>query len=282
MLRLPFGLVIFVLLAVLAGCGGAPGSVSSNASQSSPAPDTTPGVPANAKTFSDLDQDNGWTGYGLLPSSYAICQSCDPNGPEITWSMTQATSSPALSGGSTRFDIGGQTPFADVLWNNHLIGDFSSQGLPDTSRTILPATHNFIYDVYFYGTSLETSQALEFDINQFSNGQGYIWGHECRIAGGHEWDTWDNVKAAWVPTGVPCNPTSNWWNHLTIQVQRTASNQLLFQSITLNGIAHQLNITRTPGSAPGWYGVTVNYQMDGNGAQQPYSVWLDKLNFTYW
>jgi hypothetical protein len=28
-----------------------------------------------------------------------------------------------------------------------------------------------------------------------------------------------------------------------------------------------------------WYGMTINYQMDGNSLQQDYSVYLDKLNF---
>jgi hypothetical protein len=196
--------------------------------------------------------------------------------------MSQRIASPSLSGSATRFDMGGQTPFADVLWNNHLIGDFSSQALPDSNRTLVPTLRSFTYDAWFYGMDLELAQALEFDINQFFNGQGYIWGHECRIAGGHEWDTWDNVKQKWIPTGVSCQPLSNAWNHVTIKVQRNGSNQLLFQSITLNGATSNLNITRPPGAAPAsWYGVTINYQMDGNRSPQPYSVWLDQLDFSY-
>ena len=30
-----------------------------------------------------------------------------------------------------------------------------------------------------------------------------------------------------------------------------------------------------------WYGMTINYQMDGNSLQKDYSVYLDKLNFYY-
>jgi hypothetical protein len=195
--------------------------------------------------------------------------------------MTPGISSPSQSGNATKFDIGGTTPYADVLWNNHLIGDFSSQNLPDTARTLNATLHNFTYDVYFYGDNLETSQALEFDINQFVGGQSFIWGHECRIAGGHEWDIWDNVAQTWHPTGVACNPASNSWNHLIIQVQRTSSNQLIFQSITLNGVTDTLNYSEAPTSS-NWYGITINYQMDGNYAQQAYSVYLDKLNFSYW
>jgi hypothetical protein len=232
-------------------------------------------------TFGNLHLQNGWTGYALLPSAYAICQSCSPSGPQATWSMNQKVLSPSLSGTSARFDIGGQTKFADILWNNHLIGDFSSQAMPDHNQTLVPSLHNFVYDVSFYGDNLPASQALEFDINQFEGGKSFIWGHECRIAGGHEWDIWANQAQKWIPTGVACNPLDHAWNHLIIEVQRTPDDQLLFQSITLNGATASLNHLESP-TATTWFGVTVNYQQDGNAQQQPYSIWLDQFNFSYW
>jgi hypothetical protein len=195
--------------------------------------------------------------------------------------MKQGVASPSISGSATQYNLGGTAVYTDGFFNNHLIGPFSSQGLPDNNKALVPTYRNFTYDVYFYGTNLELSQAVEFDINQFFNDIGFIWGHECRIAGGHEWDVWNNVAAHWIPTGIPCNPVNNAWNHLTIQVQRTASNQLLYQSITLNGVTSQLNQYYDHGSAPGWYGITVNYQMDGNYRQSPYTVYLDELTFTY-
>jgi hypothetical protein len=253
-------------------CGGA---------ASTPITITVTGGGGGGNTFSSLQNGVGWVGYALLPPGYGICNTCKNTGPEETWNMTQKIKSPSVSGSSAKFDIGGQTNFADVLYNNHLIGDFSSQGLPDKNHTLVPTLTTFTYDVYFYGTNLETSQALEFDINQFFNNMGFIWGHECRIAGGHEWDTWDNVNKHWVDTGIACNPVSNSWNHLVIKVQRTTDNRLLFQSITLNGLTHNLNIYRPHGTAVGWWGVTVNWQYDGNKNQDPYSVYLDNFNFTY-
>jgi hypothetical protein len=238
---------------------------------------------ANGKSgqFVNLHQKGGWTGYALLPPVYNICPYCVAAGPQTKWAMAQGVSSPALSGNASRMDVGGQTVYSDVLWNNHLIGDFSSQGLPDANRSIIPSVHNFTYDVYFYATDLSASQALEFDINQFVNGQSFIWGHECRIAGGNEWDIWDNPGMKWIPTGVPCNPVNNAWNHLVIQAQRTSDNHLLFQSITLNGKTATLNHYESP-TPTNWYGITINYQQDGNYKQQPYSIWLDKLTFSYW
>ncbi len=241
----------------------------------------TAGSVGHSGTFANLQQQSGWTGYALLPPLYNICPSCVPAGPQTSWAMTRGVSSPAMSGNSTRMDVGGQTVYSDVLWNNHLIGDFSSQGLPDTDRSIIPNVHNFTYEVYFYATDISASQALEFDINQFVNGQSFIWGHECRIAGGNEWDIWDNPGQKWHPTGIPCNPVNNSWNHLVIQAQRTSDNHLLFQSISLNGQTATLNYYETP-TPTTWYGITINYQQDGNYKQQPYSIWLDKVTFTYW
>jgi hypothetical protein len=228
-----------------------------------------------------LQKQKGWSGYALLAPSWGICTSCSPSGSSVNWSRTPFISSPSASGASTNHHIGGTHSFADILWNNHIIGNFSSQGIYDTSHTLVPHLHNFVYEVYFYATNISASQALEFDINQFIAPKGFIWGHECRIAGGHEWDTYDNVHKKWVPTGVPCNPLNNAWNHLVIEVARTSGDNLLFKSITLNGHTSTLNINRPPGTTS-WHAVTINYQQDGNRYMTDYSIWLDKLNFSYW
>jgi hypothetical protein len=241
---------------------------------------SVPPPSGNAKVFSNLQHSSGWTGYALLPPGFGICSSCKPTGSNVSWSWTQNVSSPSMDGMTTRSAYnGGSTQWADILWNNHLIGDFSSQGLPDTSHTLAPSLHNFTYDVYFWVGNTSTSQALEFDINQFVNGKSYIWGHECRIDGGHEWDTWSNPGGHWVASGIPCNPVSNAWNHLTINVQRTSDGHLLFHTITLNGKTATLNRYDTPTST-NWYGITVNYQMDSDYYKTPYPVYLDKFTFT--
>lgn len=238
------------------------------------------GSSGSGKTFSNLQKNSGWTGYALLPPNFPICSSCSSTGSQAKWSWTPNVSSPSMDGISTKTTYGGgTTQWADILWNNHLIGDFSSQGLPDFSKTLVPSLHNFTYDVYFWINNTSDSQALEFDINQFVGGKSYIWGHECRIDGGHEWDTWNNSQQKWVPSGIPCNPKSGAWNHLTIQVQRTSGGQLLFKSITLNGNVGNLNRYDNPTSTS-WYGITVNYQIDSDRYKTPYSVYIDQFTFT--
>jgi hypothetical protein len=241
---------------------------------------TTPiTITVKGNAFPNVQHSGGWAGYGQGPPDFVDCSPSPCDG--ITYSMAQGIKSPSLSGESTQYNLGGTAVYSDALFNNHLIGDLSSQGVLDANHTLVPTLHNFTYDVYFYGSNLAASQALEFDINQFFDNLGFIWGHECRIAGGHEWDVWNNVSQQWIPTGIACNPVGNSWNHLTIQVQRTSSNQLLYQSITLNGVTGTVNQYYDPGSAPGWWGITVNYQMDGNYEQSPYSVYLDQLTFGY-
>jgi hypothetical protein len=240
----------------------------------------TSGSGSTGMTYTNLQNAQGWSGFALLPPTWGICSTCSSTGPELIWSWTQNISSPSMSGKATKSVFGGGTvQWADVLWNNHIIGNFSSQGVLDVARTLVPTLHNFTYDVYFWVKDASVSQGLEFDINQHTGGKRFIWGHECRIAGGHEWDVWDNVNKHWVATGVPCNPLSGAWNHLIIKVQRTSSDQLLYQSITLNGKTATINHYENPTSTSA-NGITINYQLDGNRYKTPYTVYIDKLNFT--
>jgi LysM repeat protein len=101
--------------------------------------------------LSKLQASSGWKSWGELPPNYAICSGPCPG---VTWSMTQGIKSPAMSGNSTQFNIGGTTPYSDVLWSIPLIGQGSTQGLPDSGHTLLPTLHNFTYDAYFYPTNL--------------------------------------------------------------------------------------------------------------------------------
>ncbi len=236
---------------------------------------------ATGTTMKNLQRSTGWKQSGQVAPYYS---DCDFSCPGVTFSLQQGVSSPSLSGNATQWNLGGTNPYSDVLFYNQLIGTASTQGLPDLKRQIIPALHNFTYDADFYYTDGPGTQALEFDINMFPGaGVGMTWGTECRIGGGNEWDIWDNANFTWVPTGIACEPNAGKWNHVTVAAQRTADNKLVYQSITLNGVTANLNKTYPPFSVPAdWYGVTVNYQMDGNVKQKAITSYVDNLNFTYW
>jgi hypothetical protein len=237
-------------------------------------------VQGSGNTFYNLQSSKGWNSWGQLAPSYSDCNNpCSG----VNWSMEQGLNAPSLSGSAAKFTLGGKTPYSDVLWENPVIGQFSTQGLPDLDQKLVPSLHNFTYDAYFYLDNPKVTQAMEFDVNWFQNSVGMTWGTECRIEGGNEWDIWDNVNAKWVPTGVPCNPLSNGWNHVTLNVQRGPNNTVVYQSITLNGFTANLNKSYAPFTVPpSWYGITVNFQMDGDRGQKAFTSYLDNFSFMYW
>jgi hypothetical protein len=242
------------------------------------------GAPGTGTVLSNIQAATGWKGYAEYPPAYDICST---NCPGIYWSMEQNTASPSLSGNATEFDMGGVPPnsvaYSDILWTNPVLGQFSSQGIPDTNHTLLPTLHNFTYDADFFVTNLPVTQVLEFDISMYMGPVGMIWGTQCNNLGDQSWDIWNNASGYWFSTGVPCNPINNAWNHITIQAQREPDNTLLYESITLNGSTAILNTTEAPFTVPAsWWGVTMNYQMDGNKKMSPNTTYLDNLTLTFW
>jgi hypothetical protein len=123
-------------------------------------------ITIRGNSFSNLQNSGGWGEYGQGPPDFMDCSPSPCDG--ISFSMAQGIKSPWMSGSSAQFNLGGTADYTDARFNNHLMGALSSQGMPDNNQTLVPGYHNFTYDVYFYGTNLELSQAVEFDINQFS------------------------------------------------------------------------------------------------------------------
>jgi hypothetical protein len=202
-------------------------------------------------------------------TGWQTCSSCagaGGSGPSVPHSLTRYISSPSLDGDSTKFWIGGSTPYGNAYWWKDLSG---------TS-----ATH-FQYDTYFYLKTPSAAQALEFDINQMINGKWYIFGTECVLAGTPHWDIYDPYARNWVTTSVPCAmPRAYTWNHLTLEFQRY-NGMNKFISVTVNGVKHYFSGSYRPRSASS-YKTTIAFQMDEKGSATDYSVWLDKLSMKAW
>jgi hypothetical protein len=239
--------------------------------------DSINNVRANA--VSDIQAAGNWNQWGELAPVYDICSPCAG----VNWNMTQNVSSVSLSGNATRFDIGGSVPYSDVLWSNKIIGQGTTKNMPDIDRKILPNIHNLVYDTDVFVTDFAVTQDLEFDVNMYLDGAGMEWGTECNHLADGDWDVWDNVNAHWVSTGVPCSLNSNAWNHVTFEAQRLSDNSLVYETITVNGVTANINKTFPPFQVPsGWYGMTVNYQMDGNYRMASNTTYLDNLTIKYW
>lgn len=232
-------------------------------------------------TLTNLQSSSHWRSWAEYPPKYDICTgSC----PGVGFSRETNVSSPSYSGHAAKFSIWGTKPYADVLWNLTLFGDGTSGTNQDKGHTLLPSFHHFVYDTDVYVTSLPATEILEFDISMDMNGDGMTWGTQCNHLAGGTWDIWDNVNAHWVSAGVPCKIRQG-WNHVTLRVERSSDkkNWLYYDSITMNGETYKINRWYAPYRVPGgWWGLGINYQMDGNHKLDANSTYLDNLSFNYW
>lgn len=219
-----------------------------------------------------------WNSWGQGGPNYVDCSPSPCNG--YAWSMKYGITLPSLSNDATQFIIDGTKPYGDALFSAELIGS-NAPDLKDDSHTLLPTLHNFTYDTDFYVTNVSITQTLEFDVSMYLHGIKMVFGTQCSHMGDKSWDIYDNVHGKWVSAGVPCKMVDG-WNHLTIHVQREADNTLLYQSIELDGTTYKLNKTYPPGTSDSsWWGLTVNYQMDGDSKPDANTTYLDNFSFTY-
>ena len=217
-------------------------------------------IPSTAKLFDNIDQMGQW-------QSCSACAGQGGAGPVTPYTQTLNQATPSMDGNSSQFWLGGTSavPYADALWWNQLGAQ--------------PAATNFVYDLYFYIQTPQYAQALEFDANQSVNGKKFIFGTQCNIRGGAQWDVWDGAQ--WQHTGITCNaPSAYTWHHVILEFSRTSTN-VNFLSVSLDGNRQYINRSY-PAITVNAAELNVAFQIDGDYAQHNYSVWLDKVRFFYW
>ncbi len=218
-------------------------------------------IPSNATVISKIEAMSGW-------EHCDTCAGPGGNGASVPYSMTQYVSNPSMDGSSTHFWLGGSTPYSAALWWKQL-------GANNTAS-------NFVYDVYFYMTSPNYSQALEFDVNQSVGGKKYIFGTQCNYRGTGQWDVWDGLALLWRPTGIACAvPSAYQWHHLVWEFSRDSSGHANFIAVTLDGIKKYVNRTYSMGGSS-VNEINVAFQMDGDYAEHNYDAWLDQIKLSYW
>lgn len=164
--------------------------------------------------------------------------------------------------------LAGTQPFGGVLW-------FKFLGAQNS------ATH-FIYDLNFYVDNPAAAQALEFNVTQSAGGNRYNFSTQCDLVGAHMWRVWDPVGLKWTASSVPCTqPAAKTWIHLVWEFERDSGDNVIFTAVTVNGSRGIVNLTM-PHTSDTNSGVDIAYQSDANTTGTPYSVWLDKVNLTFW
>ena len=217
------------------------------------------GVSVFGATYSNIDQMSGW-------QSCSVCAGAGGAGSVAPFSLRQFISSPSMDGHSAQFNLGGTHPYSNALWWRQLGAN--------------PGVKNFVYDLYYYIKNPSAPQSLEFDVNQALNGKKYIFGTECDFKWTHTWHVYNPAAAHWVITSVPCRvPAAYTWNHIRLASHRNSNGSMTFVSVTVNGHTYYFNQTYWPRAASSSE-LNVAFQMDGNGTQTDYSVWLDRVTLT--
>ena len=266
-------------------------------------------------TFSNLDADPitnpNQTSSNLRQWGYSIgsgvgCASdCTPSG-----SMSH-TNYYSVDGSSIQMNLANPEHcitqcFGDLDFSNKLY----------QNNTAASSANNFTLDVYVTGDSLTNtrSQALEFTIEQDvpSTQQGgtgqwdrYIYSWQCNYKGNGFWNLWDGTgsdgtgkpgSGAWVPAvttsgaTVPCAPytAGNFIHYYFHFLRLPATHQVQFTDFTTVDNAghssyHQFNQVRGIQNPQGNWGTGVftAIQLDGDSAQEPYSLWADQWTVAY-
>ena len=218
-------------------------------------------------TISNIQSMPGWQSCSALfpAGSGRDGQICAAGLGTAQSTLTQNQSTPAMDGRSAKFSMGGPTAYSNMLYFNAIAGGNN--------------VSHFTYDLYFYIDNPNASQALEFDINQTFAGNLWVWGSECNFNGSGKWDIWNDLTG-WQPTIYDCKPfPANTWIHLVWNFERVG-NQVHYISLTVGDQTYNVD-TYYP-NQPDWTleEIDVAFQMDGNYKQEPYNVWLDKVQLT--
>ena len=218
-------------------------------------------MPSGAKVFSQVQNTT---------DAWSDCSTC-AGGQATTanyWTAAFQTT-PSLSGSSREFYNGGG-PWANALW----IKKFGNQD---------QATH-MLADFWM---SLDSGAAghlwtAEFDMWQSVAGQEFMIGSQCNFGGG-EWDVWNSATGHWVATTIPCpRMTAGSWHHVQWYVERISANQYRYNTLVVDGVAHQVNQVFTTNPI-GWADSSgVQWQLDLDSSGTPAKEWIDNVTVSIW
>lgn len=223
-------------------------------------------VPSNATSISGIQTLKNW-----------IAQH-DTGGKGSSKGATTLVSAPSLTGTArkfvTKFGSGGDERYSVSFADDQ-------------------ADTNFLYDAWVYfDKSSSAIGNLEMDVNQvMPNGQNATFAFQCAGYDG----VWEYTKNAgtpqhgivkWMRSTQPCDPRT-WaigvWHHVQISYSRDDVGNVTYQSVWLDSVEQDLNITVPSAFALGWGPVLqTQFQVDGYGKSGSTTVYLDNLTVYAW
>ncbi len=188
-------------------------------------------------------------------------------------------STPSLSGSARMFE----TAYSDYGGER-----YSTVFGTDTT------SENFVYDTWVYlATPTSGIANIEMDLNQvLADGDTVIYGFQCD-GWSQTWDYSENAgtpsepDAAWLHSTETCNPqawTPNTWHHVQISFARDGSGNVTYNSVWLDGVEDNLNVTVNSDFTLGWASVLLtNFQVDGfTSTAGSSTIYADNMTVYRW
>lgn len=233
-------------------------------------------VPNSLITSTNIDDTlTGWKPVCILPD-------CNPGGVGIPTATAQTINhvSPSLDGESMLVSITGPA-FTNALW-------VYLAGPQDDTVTQSFDVHIFLSANSAALGSLELDQ-FNFDRTHMIE---FMYGSQCNQVNGL-WQIWNQLTTAWIDTAVVCSLSSSAWHEIKETVHRIPGDPTIcsgqacqcYDTLTIDGVAHALNICEPSGPLPSDFASEVGFQtqLDIGGAGSggsPITENIDEATFT--
>ena len=282
---------------VLAGCGGKPASLTSNAKVGTPSPSDPPATASGSNSGGGTTSSGNTSSSAPAPAPQAQSSSALPTPPANatvldqiqrttdSWSscsicaqgtndtdnywMAQNQSSPSMTGNSSQFYIGGP-PWSNALFSKtyHDYGD----------------TTHFLWEFYIYwdGTTMANIWTAEADFWQSVGGQEFMIGSQCNFGDGY-WDIWDSKNKQWLHSGVTCGRmAAGQWHHIQWYMERLGTSQYRYNTLVVDGQAYPINRTFSPNPTNWPDTMGIQWQVDQSSSGVDLHEWVDNVKLTVW
>lgn len=248
--------------------GSTSGSSSSNGSSSNPSSSSTPtsapsasADPAGAIVYASLQSQPGWQTCGG-------CGNVGGTGQGPDYHMTQGISNPSLSGSAADFYVNG--------------GPAYTGGYYFIEQPTIPNPVSYLrydLDLFVPGQYASAPQAIEFEVQQTTNGNTYNFAWQADYAS-NTWRVFNYTTKEWESTGIPLQRFApDRWHHISA-VFHAAGTQAIHDSLAVDGNTMGVNIAHQATATGTGLEFTAGFQVDLNASSTPYHVYVDNLKVT--
>jgi hypothetical protein len=226
--------------------------------------------PRNAPRVAQLDLDQNIDDWGVF------CEG------RPDWAKSNVAT-PSLNSPSLRCGILGGDPYSNVHCYRNLPAEtFTTHFTLTLSFWFSPTT------TFNDQGGSSVVQALEFSISKWRNSQRHEFALEWRNigTGAPQWRYWDAhaTPDRWVDLSIADQPAlllaGNTWHSLELSGE-IVNGQAHYRRFAIDSHVYVLNQVAAPAIEPGTRDhLAIAVQADGNAAETPYDLFIDRVNFT--